>query len=243
MVQCLIYYLFAISQWRSLCRHQQGDARVRQRLPEDILPGFQARFNHVTIRTCMCINLVQFGEIAISIGCLPASACRHVEIGEGEARVRVGLFGEKEVSGNGVRCLACHKVFKRYTPAKLRFHQLRDPAGRQALCPASSEYIREKLLREAEQDGSSSSRRRGAAIRPPTPTLEAGQGPSGTATGTEATAIPPPPPPPALDVGQGVAATTRAEAEEIPPPPHAEQHEGRTEEGPAAAGGGSSVTN
>ncbi|KAG0519696.1 hypothetical protein BDA96_08G008900 [Sorghum bicolor] len=80
---------------------------------------------------------------------------RDVEIKDGV--VPIGLFGEKK--GKEVRCLACHDFKKKkYSERKLYYHQLQDPAGRQALCPASTEYIRKKIhdvlaKKEAAEDG------------------------------------------------------------------------------------------
>jgi hypothetical protein len=65
-----------------------------------------------------------------------------VEIEDGV--VPIGLFGERR--GNEVRCLACHDFKKKkYSEKKLYYHQLHDPEGRQARCPASTEYIRKKI--------------------------------------------------------------------------------------------------
>jgi len=67
---------------------------------------------------------------------------RNVEIEDGV--VPIGLFGERR--GNEVRCLACHDFKKKkYSEKKLYYHQLNDPEGRQARCPASTEYIRKKI--------------------------------------------------------------------------------------------------
>nr|CAB3501894.1 unnamed protein product [Digitaria exilis] len=145
---------------------------------------------------------------------------RHVEIEE--RNKPVGMFGERQEKG--VRCLVCHRVFRRYNPAKLRFHQLRDPAGRQALCAASSQYVREQL-RKAEQDGGgggSSSHR--------------------AAHTSEESALPLP-----TDAGHGVSTSTSS-TERLPPPPppvlgDAEEAEAASPEDTPGAGGGTSSVN
>nr|CAB3496957.1 unnamed protein product [Digitaria exilis] len=115
----------------------------------------------------------------------------------------------------------CHRVFRRYNPAKLRFHQLRDPAGRQALCAASSQYVR-----KAEQDGGGG-----------------GGGSSHRAAHTsEESALPLP-----TDAGHG-ASTSTSSTERLPPPPppvlgDAEEAEAASPEETPGAGGGTSSVN
>jgi len=61
-----------------------------------------------------------------------------------DGAVPVGPFGERQ--GNQVRCLVCHDFKKKkFSEKKLYYHQLCDPEGRQALCLASTEYIRKKI--------------------------------------------------------------------------------------------------
>jgi hypothetical protein len=61
-----------------------------------------------------------------------------------DGAVPVGPFGERQ--GNQVRCLVCHDFKKKkFGEKKLYYHQLCDPEGRQALCLASTEYIRKKI--------------------------------------------------------------------------------------------------
>lgn len=74
-------------------------------------------------------------------------ACSH-EVEEGYTRV--GLFGERKRGSAAVRCLACHKGFRGYNISKLKHHLLRNPQGRQALCEASTNYIRGLISENTE---------------------------------------------------------------------------------------------
>jgi hypothetical protein len=85
-------------------------------------------------------------------------SCRN-EVEKG--RTRLGLFGEK--AGKWVRCLACHKEYKGYNRSKLQSHQLRNVRGKQALCQASTAYIRQQIL-DAKEDGSGHRARDGEAM-------------------------------------------------------------------------------
>lgn len=90
--------------------------------------------------------------------------------------VPIGLFGEKK--GNNVRCLACHDFKKKnYSERKLYYHQLQDPEGRQARCPASTEYIRQKIrdVLQAATAAPPPDGAEGSTTTPPTP--DGAQGP------------------------------------------------------------------
>lgn len=63
----------------------------------------------------------------------------------------MGLFAERK-RGKKVPCVP--QGVQRYSEPKLRYHLLKDPKGKQAVCKASTEYIREEIRKEAHQDGS-----------------------------------------------------------------------------------------
>ncbi|KAL6603597.1 hypothetical protein ACP70R_043958 [Stipagrostis hirtigluma subsp. patula] len=120
-----------------------------------------------------------------------------------EGRTRVGMFGEKTGKSKTVRCLACHKNFKHYTPAKVRQHLLHDAKGKQSKCQASTVYIRQEI--RAAEDAA-------AAALLPAPD---GQGDVSDDGSAGSSMNPPPPlPPPDAATADSAAPTTST----APPP-------------------------